>query len=334
MYAMSDEELMSADLTEVVETPEQTAEETQQESPAVDEQEVSTEDTNTDTLDTSTEPSTETSEENTEEDTTDYKALYQRLTKFKANGKEVEITNPDDMITLMQQGANYNKKMAEIKPLRRVSKLLEDNGLLDEAELAYLIDLKNKNPNAIAKLVKESGIDVYEMNIDDADNYVPQVRTVSDVEIELQTTIDDLRANSPSFTTTIDIVGNQWDVESRNVLAENPELLRVLDSQVASGVFEQIDKYVRHERMLGRLQGYSDIQAYKAVGDMLFAQPQTQQVTQPIAQTPVTPTQPKPQNVDKKRAAAAPTNAGGVTNPPINYATMSDEEILKLVNGR
>ena len=44
------------------------------------------------------------------------------LTKpFKANGREIQITKPEDMISLMQKGLNYVKNMTELKPLKSSS---------------------------------------------------------------------------------------------------------------------------------------------------------------------------------------------------------------------
>ena len=112
-------------------------------------------------------PEQETTTETPEVETTDpdYKAEYQRLlAPFKANGKDIQVTSVDEALTLMQMGANYNKKMAALKPNLKVLKLLDTHGLLDENELNFLIDLKEKNPKAIMKLVKDSGIDPMEMD--------------------------------------------------------------------------------------------------------------------------------------------------------------------------
>ena len=79
----------------------------------------------------------------------DYEEFFKTITKpFKANGKDFQVLDPNDAISLMQKGTDYVKKMTEIKPLRRIGKLLEENKL-SEDDLAYLIDLKNKKPEAI-----------------------------------------------------------------------------------------------------------------------------------------------------------------------------------------
>src|SRR5690606_38757650 len=90
----------------------------------------------------------------------DHKAIVDKLfAPFKANGKEMVVDNVDDAVALMQMGANYNKKMAALKPNLKLLKLLENNNLLSEEKIGFLIDLDKKNPAAIGKLLKDSGID-------------------------------------------------------------------------------------------------------------------------------------------------------------------------------
>lgn len=90
----------------------------------------------------------------------DYEAAYKQLTAtFRANGKDIQVNSVEDAITLMKMGANYNKKMAGLKPNLRLMKMLENNNLLDESKLTYLIDLDKKDPEAIKKFIKDSGVD-------------------------------------------------------------------------------------------------------------------------------------------------------------------------------
>ena len=57
----------------------------------------------------------------------DYKAEYEKLLKpFKANGRDIQVGSVDDAIALMQMGANYNKKMAALKPNMKLLKMLEN----------------------------------------------------------------------------------------------------------------------------------------------------------------------------------------------------------------
>lgn len=269
----------------------------------------------------------------------DYRGFYESVTKpFVANGKDIQVTDPNDMIRLMQQGAGYHKKMAAIKPMTRMGRLLEENGLMDEAKLSYLIDLHHKKPEAIASLIKDSGIDPLDLDIEKAQTYVPTVRQVDDTAVELQTVLDDLKENSQSYDRTITILGNQWDPSSRQTLAQYPELIRIIDSQVQDGTYDKINQIVEYERMMGRLSGVSDLHAYKQVGEQLFgnaqqSQPQ-QQATMVAPASTAHVAQPTTQalstaNAEQRKKAAAPPRQGvAETKQMVNPLTLSDAELL------
>lgn len=263
-----------------------------------------------------------------------YEEFFKTITKpFKANGKDFQVLDPNDAISLMQKGTDYVKKMTEIKPLRRIGKLLEENKL-SEDDLAYLIDLKNKKPEAIAKLLKDSEVDLYGFDVEQGKDYAPVAPVVNEVDDALQSTLDDLQANSASFSQTIAVVGQQWDVASRETVAQHPQLLRVLDAQVANGTFAKIDSVMQYERALGRLDGMTDIQAYAEIERRLqAAQPQTPSTVQaPV----VIPAAPVPQAnaqqqklAEQRRQAAPPRQTKVESKPTTNLPAMSDEEFMK-----
>lgn len=264
----------------------------------------------------------------------DYEEFFKTITKpFKANGKDFQVLDPNDAISLMQKGTDYVKKMTEIKPLRRIGKLLEENKL-SEDDLAYLIDLKNKKPEAIAKLLKDSEVDLYGFDVEQGKDYAPVAPVVNEVDDALQSTLDDLQANSASFSQTIAVVGQQWDVSSRETVAQHPQLLRVLDAQVANGTFAKIDSVMQYERALGRLEGMTDIQAYAEIERRLqAAQPQTPPIVQaPVVIPPVAASRPNVQQqklAEQRRQAAPPRQTKVESKPTTNLPAMSDEEFMK-----
>ena len=275
--------------------------------------------------------------ENTSEQQVNYEDFYKTLTTpFKANGRDFQVTDPQDMITLMQKGADYVKKMTEIKPLRRMGKLLEDNQI-SEDDIAFLLDLKAKKPEAIAKLVKESEVDIYGLDSIQTDSYTPQPIVVNEVDSMLQNTLDDLQATSATFTQTLHVVGNQWDDSSRQVISQNPELLRILDRQVADGTFNKIDNVLQYERAMGRLTGVSDIQAYVEIERRMgighqAMQPQPTPSPTQQAQSQAVAQQQQQQEQKRKQAAAAPRQTHAQTSQPsINVAAMSDDEFMKFM---
>ena len=272
----------------------------------------------------------------------DYEAEYKKITApFKANGKDMHVKSADDVVALMQMGANYNKKMAALKPNLKLMKLLENNGLLSEEKLSFLIDLDKKNPDAISKLVKDSGIDPLDMDVNKESGYKPKTYTVDDRELELDSVLESIQ-DTPTYAKTINVVSTKWDGPSKQVIAETPQLLKVINDHISSGVYDLISNEVERERMFGRLKGVSDIEAYRIVGDSLDAkgafnhlgnqgqqQPAAKQVIKPAVKA-------EDPNLRAKKRAASTTKAVPTNKAPADFnpLALSDEEFSKSFNSR
>jgi hypothetical protein len=278
----------------------------------------------------------------------DYKAEFEKLTApFRANGKDMQIENVDDAIKLMQMGANYNRKMAGMKPGLKVLKLLEKHKLLDEDKLSYLIDLDGKNPEAIKKLLKDSDIDPVDLahGEDDAGKeYKAPNRNVSESELEMESVIEDLR-DSDHYSKTLEIVGSTWDENSKQIVADQPNLLRVINDHVARGIYDLISTEVEQERMFGRVDGsLSDIDAYRTVGDAMEARGAFSHLNpnQGAGDVQPVPKQPVKKEADDQ-ARRAMRKAAGPTKPAASKAdadtdynplALSDEAFMKQVDSR
>ena len=271
----------------------------------------------------------------------DYEAEYKRLlAPFKANGRDISVASVDEAVTLMQMGANYNKKMAALKPNLRLLKLLENQGLLSEEKISYLVDLHNKQPEAINKLVKDSGLNPMDLDPDKAGDYKPTTQKVDDRELALDAVLDEIQ-DSPTYSKTLEVVTKQWDAASKQTLANYPEILKVLDSHMSSGIYDAINAEVERERVFGRLNGLSDIEAYRQVGDAINARGGFNHLVaqgnqgNPAAKQVVTPKPKKDEDdklKEKRRAAgvskpAAP--APKATAAEFNPLAMSDDEFAK-----
>ena len=360
--AMSDEEIMNAVApTEPVAVVQEQAEEVPAEQEVTEteatgaETNNEAEDDKADESNTTTETKTEVVEEKTEAEkqeekaeketqAVDYEAEYKRLlAPFKANGREIQVKSVDDAVALMQMGANYNKRMAALKPNLKMLKLLENNGLLNEEKLSYLIDLEKKNPAAINKLVKDSGLDPMDLDAEKAGEYKPKIHSVDDREIDLDTVLDEIQ-DSPAYTQTLEIVSKKWDGASKQTIASTPQLLKVINDHVANGIYDLINQEVERERMFGRLNGLSDIEAYRRVGDAINARGGFNHLVSNQAkpnQEPVV-VQPKPKALaddklnEKRRAASStkPANVSTAAASDFNPLALSDEEFSKLAEIR
>ena len=278
--------------------------------------------------------------EKQEESAVDYKSEYERLlAPFKANGRDISVKGVDDAITLMQMGANYNKKMAALKPNLALLKMLENNGLLSEEKINFLIDLEKRNPEAINKLIKDSGIDPMDLDAEKASGYKPTTYRVDEREVELDSVLDEIQ-ETPSYNRTLEIVSKEWDAKSKQTIADSPQLLKVINSHVQSGIYDLISKEIESERVFGRLNGLSDIEAYRQIGDTIQARGGFDHLGRQGQQAPVKPVvvQPKPKVADedkikeKKRAASSTNPAAASTAPKdFNPLSLSDAEFNKLI---
>ena len=360
--AMSDEEMMNAVApVEPVAVVEEVNEEQAPEAAVTEaatevaEQDNEEEESNTDASDTATETKTEATEEKAEAEkqeekaeketqAVDYETEYKRLlAPFKANGREIQVKSVDDAVALMQMGANYNKRMAALKPNLKMLKLLENNGLLSEEKISYLIDLEKKNLAAINKLVKDSGLDPMDLDAEKAGEYKPKIHSVDDREIDLDTVLDEIQ-ETPTYTQTLEIVSKKWDGASKQTIASTPQLLKVINDHVANGIYALINQEVERERMFGRLNGLSDIEAYRRVGDAINARGGFNHLVSNQGkpnQAPVV-VQPKPKapaddKLNEKRRAASstkPANVSTAAASDFNPLALSDEEFSKLAEIR
>lgn len=276
--------------------------------------------------DVDSENETKDSEEKSSEE---YKAFYEALTSsFRAAGKEVQITNPDDIKALMQQGISYSQKMAAMKPGLNILRTLDKHDLNDPDKISYLIDLHNRDPQAIAKLVKDSKIDLYELDNNEESNYVPRNKIVEETKIE--SVIEDLK-HLPSFSVLLESVNGEWDEDSKKFVVDNPQVLKVLTAQVESGMFKKIADAVEYEQMLGRLKDVPYIEAYSII-ESRMAQGSSPKQEKPKKTFKASRPKAKPTNNSKKRKVASPTSGGAKGDVSFNPLEISDEELLEIMN--
>lgn len=282
------------------------------------------------------ESSEDSDNKDTEDDSTELsqaeKDMKKLLSPFKANGREIQVESVDDAITLMQMGANYNRKMASLKPNLKIIKTLENEGLLDEGKLANLIDLSKKNPAAIKQLIKDSGIDPLDIDVKEDTGYTPETYNVDDTEVELDLVLDDLKS-TPKFNETMNIINNKFDAASKKVLVESPAIIRVLNEHVELGIYDKIANVVERERMLGRLTGLNDLQAYKQVSDAINAkggirqEDGTSTSEKTDKQTTATTKQDENKTKARKKSAAVTKSApGNKKKDKTNPLSISDED--------
>ena len=274
--------------------------------------------------------------EDLEEDELDYKTQYDKLlAPFKANGVDIQVKDVDEAISLMQMGANYNKKMSALKPNLKKMKMLQNNELFEDDKLNLLIEVANGNPEAISKLLQDKGIDPLDLNTEGS-KYTPKNHTVGDNEVELDEVVSRIQ-DTPSFADTMNIT-SKWDESSKRSIASVPHQLEVLNNHVTTGIYATVAKEVDRVRMLGGLSGLSDLDAYKQVGDRLYQEGKISLGDSKESKPKEIATKPAKAKVDKqkdKKRSASPVRSTTSNKPTVedfNPLNMSDEDFEKQFN--
>ena len=293
------------------------------------------EDTNSESIDAdSNEKDTDTPEDTPQEtDAFNYEDAYNQVTApFKANGATMQVKSPEDIVRLMQMGAGAQKQMAKLKPNLKLIKMLENNNLLDERRLNNLIDLSKNDSKAIAKLVKDSGVDPDDIDIENASTYQPNNYTVTDSEYELDQVLDSIK-HTDTFDKTIDLLTSEWDDKSKTFVSENPNVIKVINDHMLNGVYDKVNAIMQQDKALGKLSGVSDVDAYKQIIDMLAKNGELVDGNQQVpVQSNITDIG-DAGSVKRKqnRKAAAPTKQANTSNnskQDVSYLTLSDDEFM------
>jgi hypothetical protein len=171
-----------------------------------------------------------------------------------------------------------------------------------------------------------------------ADGYKAPVRKIDDREVELDSVLDEIQSTD-SYQRTVEIVGKTWDQASRQIVADSPQLLKVINQHVSAGIYDKVAAQVERDRLFGRLSGMSDIEAYRQVGDAMAARGafnslgrQEQPNDPPKTVVVPTPAKADDEATKEKKRAASPVKAvtQTATVQGFNPLDMSDEEFAKI----
>lgn len=270
----------------------------------------------------------------------DYKAFYEKVTApFKADGQTINITNPDDVISLMQKGTNYTRKMQDISSKRGILKFLEDEDMLNQDTLSYLADIKKGNKVALKKLIKETDTDIFDIDYDsveDIDNYKPNVDgKYSQEYLNFTDTLDKVNQD-PLGKEVINNIYDSWDDNSKQFLFQNPDLLETLTNQKRLGIYDNIVSEINNQKALGYIPDNEPfLVSYERVGKVKYNNQSAPNPQPYIPQGVNRPYIPNTSVINNYQAqVASPTrmtpSAGNSNN--VNFMNMSDEDFIKYYN--
>lgn len=197
---------------------------------------------------------------------------------YKINGKDVKIEDPKEIRRMVSRGIHLESRIAAMHDNAQVGAAIAKAGVKAE-DIGLLIDILAKKPEAIAKVVKDSGLDINSLYDDEEKEYKPSALPLpSDVESKftLHTTV---HGHDENYMFALN-EANEWDAESQSIILQNPNVLNILAQHKADGTFDEISEVVTRKRTL---EGDTRpvIAVYDEVGRALYAQKQQQQKAAP-----------------------------------------------------
>lgn len=264
------------------------------------------------------------------------------VSKTRANGVDYEFTNSEKLAMfdkMFPQATDYTKKMQQIKPWRKTIDAIEQ-AKLGQDDVNLMIDVLKGDKNAIANVLKRTGVDALDLDVDNSD-YVTKDYGRNVTELAIQDIVDEI-GEDPEYRITHNVINKQWDEKSVDAFVEDPNMIRLLHNDVKSGVFDRLSPIANKLKIYnGGTQ--SDLEYYKMAAQQ-YANSQKTQQTQAVADESaradkVAEEKRRIENVKAdeakrsstksnsvKRRAATPTKKGGGTQKKVtDYLDDSEE---------
>lgn len=273
------------------------------------------------------EPSLEGQTDTTELSAEEFRDL---LTKpFKASGREVVFKDPQDILRLMQQGFDYQKKMAGFKPQKRIIKTLEQHGLLDEAKLNQLIELSQGKPEAVAQFLKDRNIDTFELPDVEEKPHQYGNYMVNEQQVEFEEKVNELRGTQYG-NAVLNFVNSLPDQDFTTVF-NNQKILDDLTFHAQSGLLDDALNQLAADRAVGKVPSdMTPLDAYNAISGYLYQQNQAKyNPNQPRVVGNNLQTEPQQQRPVSPKATAGIPNNHEATQ--VQQRELSEAELQQLV---
>ena len=160
--------------------------------------------------------------------------------KFKANGKEYELTD-DEMRSqfpkIFGQAMDYTKKTQALKPWRQTIDAIESAKLSHE-DVSLMIDVLRGDKQAIAEVIKRTGTDALEIDVENS-KYTPKSYGRDETALAIKDVIDEIK-DDKEYEVTHKVLSKEWDDKSFAEFTKDPRLIKDLHIDIKTGTFNQV----------------------------------------------------------------------------------------------
>lgn len=180
--------------------------------------------------------------------------------EFEIAGQKIVLNSEEELRAMLSKGAESLSKQDDSLSLE---KAIIEQGKITADDLKLLIDAKNGDPKAIAKLAANSKIDILEVEADDADKYIPkfQPTIISDTEKVAREIASD-KEHAEVFTK----IASGLPMDFKQAIMSNANDLKTFSQHIKSGLAQQI---IPEAMKLTFTEGLSFSDAYVKVGSEL-----------------------------------------------------------------
>ena len=185
--------------------------------------------------------------------------------KIKANGQELEVSI-EELKQLASKGIDYTKKTQQLSKHKSNIKAIEDNNISLE-DLYQLSDMLKGDKNAIKNFLDKVNFNQEDMYSDESNSYKPNIVQVT----ELDEVISDLKENYNNEYNQLEKLIPTLDDSSKSRIANDPNILRLLATEISTGEFDKVMPYVRKDQLLN---GMSFLDSYVKNAKALISQKQ------------------------------------------------------------
>lgn len=264
--------------------------------------------------------------------------------KFKANGRDYEFSSEeivDQFPKIFGQAMDYTKKMQAIKPWRKTIDAIEGAELSHE-DVSLMIDVLKGDKDAITEVLKRTGVDTLDLDTEADSNYIAKDYGRDDNALAIKDIVDEI-SRDEEYATTHNILSKEWDDTSWRAMTDNPELIRLLHTDVKSGMYKTLQPVAEKLKVYDGGKK-SDLDYYKEAAQQHFTQVAKQNAfeRQQAEKQAKLETDAREQErlesvkaraeqraatkkASTKRKAAAPTRNNSASRDVIDYLEDSDE---------
>ena len=264
----SEEEEDGPEQSEDDESLEDSDHDSSEESDEADAEDEDTSKTDDEASDKSSESDEEESSDEADESEDDKQPA--QMYKFKANDKDYEFSSQeivDQFPKIFGQAMDYTKKMQAIKPWRKTIDAIEGAELSHE-DVSLMIDVLKGDKVAVTEVLKRTGIDTLELDTEGDSKYIAKNYGRDDGALAIKDVIDSI-SQDDEYATTHGIISKDWDDKSWGTMSQNPEMIKLLHSDVKSGMYSTLQPIAEKLKVFGGATK-SDLDYYKEAAQQHF----------------------------------------------------------------